>query len=68
MMWDVIVQLLMEPEIAETEIVETDVVETEAVAAEAALIDVVVVQFEFALLICIVPRWGSSGHSPLPSK
>ena len=68
MMWDVIVQLLMEPEIAETEIVETDVVETEAVAAEAALIDVVVVQFEFALPSGNLPQCGSSGHSPLPAK
>ena len=67
MMWDVIVQLLTEPEIAETEIVETDVVETEAVVTEVVLIELVVVQLEFALLSGNVPQWGPSGHSPLPA-
>ena len=66
MTWDVDVKMLME--IVETDVVEKEIVVIEAVAPEVALIEVLVVQFEFALLICIVPRWGSSGHSPLPAK
>jgi len=39
----------------------------EVVEREIAQIELVIVQFEFAQLLGIVPQWGSSGHSPLPA-
>ena len=61
MTWDVVVQMLIE--VGEIDVVETEIV----VVTEVALVELVVVQFEFALLLGIVPQWGSSGHSPLPA-
>ena len=57
----------MSMEDVETEIVEAVVVEVEMVP-EVGLIELAIVQFEFALLSGIVPQWGSSAHSPSPSK
>ena len=75
MAWDVVVQMVVEvveTEIAEIEVVEREVVEpeivvTKAVAPWVVLLELVVVQFEFALLSGIVPQWDSSGNSPLPA-
>ena len=39
----------------------------EIAETEVVLIEVVVVQFEFAVLSGNVPQWGPSGHSPLPA-
>jgi len=62
MTWDMAVQMLME-------VVEDKVVKTEIVVPEVALLEhLVVVQSEFVLLNSVVPRLGSSGHSPLPAK
>ena len=53
-----VVQMLME-------VVEREMMEV--VEREIARIELVIVQFEFAQLLGIVPQWGSSGHSPLPA-
>ena len=63
----VFVQMLTEVEVVEIEVVVAEIVMTEAAMTKVALIELVVVQFEFALLLGIVPQWGSSGHSPLPA-
>ena len=47
------------------EVVEREMMEV--VEREIARIELVIVQFEFAQLLGIVPQWGSSGHSPLPA-
>ena len=65
MIWGVVVQQLMATDV-KIEVVEKEIV-TEAVVPKVVLIEVVVVQFEFAVLSGNVPRWGSSGHSPLPA-
>jgi len=54
-------------EIQEIQVLETEIVVTEDVVAEVALIELMVVQFEFALLLAVVLRWGSSKHLPLPA-
>ena len=59
-------QMLMED--LEIEVVKIHVVETEAVMAEVALIELVEVRFEFALLVGTVPQWGTSGHLQLIAK
>ena len=49
------------------EMVEIEVVETVTEDVLTALIELVVVQIEFVLLLGVVPQWGSSGHSPSPA-
>ena len=63
---DEVVQMVME--FLEIQAVETAiVVREEDVVTEVVLIELVGVQFEFALPVGVVPQWGSSRLSPSPA-